>query len=108
MVADDDTLVLSSDGEMVNKGRRDEAMSNPWSMHSIMSWRDVEEWLEGLWSSGALGGGGPAQIRTQLSVKSCRWNAPEQGEERETEKRWQGHLEASESTMHGGSDAELR
>jgi hypothetical protein len=32
---------------MVDEGRRDEAMSNPWSMRSIASCRDAEGRLEG-------------------------------------------------------------
>jgi hypothetical protein len=43
VVAGDGPLVLSSGGKMVNKGRRDEGMSNPRSMLSIISWRDAEE-----------------------------------------------------------------
>jgi hypothetical protein len=74
-------------------------------MFSIISWRDAEEWLEGLWSSGASAGDGPAQIRTQSTVKSCRGNAPEHGEDKGTEKGWQGHLGASELTMHADSAA---
>jgi hypothetical protein len=77
-------------------------------MRSITSWRDAEEWLEGLRSSGASGGGGSAQIQTQTSVKSCQRNAPECGEDRETKKRRQDHLDASELTINAGSDAELR
>jgi hypothetical protein len=107
-VAGDGFPVLSSDGEMVDKGHRDEAMSKLWSMRSISSWRDAEEWLEGLRSSSASGGDGPAQIRTQSSVKTCRWVAPEQGEERGTKNRRQGHLDASESRADGDSQIELR
>jgi hypothetical protein len=104
-VAGDGFPVLSSDGEMVDEGRRDEAMSKLWSMHSISSWRDAEEWLR---PSSASGGDGPAQIRTQSSVKTYRWVAPEQGEERGTKNRWQGHLDASESRADGGGQIELR
>jgi hypothetical protein len=37
VVGSDGSLVLSSDGEMVDEGHRDEMMSNPWSMLSITS-----------------------------------------------------------------------
>jgi hypothetical protein len=87
MVVDDGSPVLSSNREMVNEGHRDEVMSKPWLMCSITPWRDAEEWLEGLWSSGALGGDGPARIWMQSSIKTCQWIAPEQGEERRTKKR---------------------
>jgi hypothetical protein len=39
--------VLSSDEEMVDDGRRDEATSNTWSMYSTASWLDAEGRLEG-------------------------------------------------------------
>jgi hypothetical protein len=42
-VNDGGAPVTSSDGDMVDEGRRDEGMSNPWSMLSIISWRDAEE-----------------------------------------------------------------
>jgi hypothetical protein len=35
MLADDGSPVLSGEGEMVDEGRRDEVMSNSWSMRSI-------------------------------------------------------------------------
>jgi hypothetical protein len=108
VVAGDGSPVLSSNGKMVDEGCHDETMSNPWSMRLITSWRDAEEWLEGLWSSGDSGGDGPAQIRMQSTVNSYRGNAPEHGEDRGTKKRWQGHLGASESTMHGDSAAAHR
>jgi hypothetical protein len=108
VVAGDGSPVLSSDGEMVYKGHHDEKMSNPWSMLSITYWRDAEECLEGLWSSGASAGDGPAQIRMQSTVNSCRGNAPEHGEDKGTEKRRQGHLGASESMMHADSAAAHR
>jgi hypothetical protein len=38
-------------------------MSNPWSTVSIISWCDAEEWLEGLWSSGAVAGADLLQVR---------------------------------------------
>jgi hypothetical protein len=43
-----------------------------------------------------------------LDKQKASEDALDQGEEKETEKRQQDHLEASELTMHGGSDAELR
>jgi hypothetical protein len=107
MVAGDGSLVLSSEGEMVDKERHDKATSKPWSMCSITPWRDAEEWLEGLRSSGASGGDGPARIRMQSSIKTYQWIVPEQGEERGTKKRHQGHLDASESRADGGGQNEL-
>jgi hypothetical protein len=56
----------------------------------------------------ASGGDGPARLRMQLSVKTCQWVAPQQGEERGTKKRSQGHLDASESRADGGGRNELR
>jgi hypothetical protein len=47
VLAGDGSPVLSSDEEMVDEGRRDEAMSHLWSMRSIASWRNVEGRLEG-------------------------------------------------------------
>jgi hypothetical protein len=47
VLAGNGSPVLSSDEEMVDEGRRDEAMSHPWSMRSIASWCDTEGRLEG-------------------------------------------------------------
>jgi hypothetical protein len=38
-------------------------------MLSIISWRDAEEWLEGLWSSGAVAGADLLQVRVEECIR---------------------------------------
>jgi hypothetical protein len=61
----DRSPVLSSDEEMVDEGRRDEATSNPWSMRSIASWRDAE---------GRLEGSGRRELREVVALLKCECN----------------------------------
>jgi hypothetical protein len=54
-----------------------------------------------------LGDGVALNLLHVLDKQKSSEDALDQGEERETEKMQQDHLEASESTMHGGSDAQI-
>jgi hypothetical protein len=49
VVLDSDAPVLSSDCQVVDKKRRDEAVPNAWSTHSCASWDGAREWPERFW-----------------------------------------------------------
>jgi hypothetical protein len=48
VVLDGDAPVLSSDCQVVDEKRRDEAVPNVWLMRSGVSWNGAREWLEKL------------------------------------------------------------
>jgi hypothetical protein len=100
--------VRSGDVEVVNGVQRDTGKTRGCSRSSIASWSNEEARPEEARAAGALGDDAALGLLHVLDKRKASEDAPEQGEERETEKRQQDHLEASESTTHGGSDAELR
>jgi hypothetical protein len=100
--------VRSGDVEVVNRVQRDTGKMRGCSRSSIASWSNEEARSEEAQAAGALGDDAALGLLHVLDKRKASEDAVEQGEERKTEKRRHDHLEASESTMHGGSDAELR
>jgi hypothetical protein len=88
--------------------RRSAVNSRAWSMSSFASNGEAERWLEMARYRCASGLDAEIDLLQDLDKKMVSEGALEHGEERETKRRWQDHLEASESSTHGGSDAELR
>jgi hypothetical protein len=76
-------------------------------MSSFASNGEAERWLEMAWYRCASGLDAGIDLLQDLDNKMVSEDAPENGEERETKRRRRDHLEASESSTHGGSDAEL-
>jgi hypothetical protein len=49
VVLDGDAPVLSSDCQVVDEKRHEEAVPNAWLMRSCASWDDAREWPEKFW-----------------------------------------------------------
>jgi hypothetical protein len=97
----------SGDIEVADGVHRDAGKTRGCSRWSIASWSNEEARPKGARVAGALGDGVALDLLHVLDKRKALEDALDQGEERETEKRQQDHLEASESMTHGGSDAEL-
>jgi hypothetical protein len=100
--------VRSGDIEVADGVQRDTGKKRGCSRWSIASWSNEEARPERARAVGALGDGVALDLLHVLDKRKASEDALDQGEERETEKRQQDHLETSESTTHGGSDIELR